>query len=420
MNGAGSTLALNDNLTLSSRTFFMNSGTLDIATRTLDVGVFNTSNANVRAISFGTGGKIVVNTVGSSFSASDSTNLTVSGTDRTVEARTTGGTGQMVGGTVASESALFDLVVSSSATNTVQVQRYWRNITLQNGTYSYSAPSLGNERVYGNFTILGTSPTLNSGSTALTFAATSGTKTIQTSGKTIPFPLTFDGVGGTWQLNDALTVSAGLVNTLTNGTFNANNFSVTMGSFASNNSNVRALQMGNATWTLSDSSTFWNITTSTNMTLTRGTGASAAIVTSGTAAKTFQGGGLIYPRLTHSSNSVLTIAGTNTRFADITRGIAAATTFTFTSGQTFLFDDWNLSGVSTGARTVVNSTSGTQHTLSKSSGTISSDFLSLTSSNATGGASWYAGTGSLNNSNNTGWIFTAPPQASGNMLMIFM
>jgi hypothetical protein len=156
------------------------------------------------------------------------------------------------------------------------------------------------------------------------------------------------------------------------------------------------------------------------MTLTRGTGASAAIVTSGTAAKTFQGGGLTYPRLTHSSNSVLTIVGTNTRFADITRGIAAATTFTFTAGQTFLFDDWNLSGVDASTRTVVNSTGGTRHILSKSSGTVSSNFLSLTSSEATGGAGWYAGTGSLNNSNNVGWIFTAPPQASGNMLMIFM
>lgn len=421
MNGAGSTLALGDNLTVdANRVFYLNNGTLDLGTRILNSGQFRTSNTNVRQVTFGTGSRIIVNTIGSTFTAQDSTNLTVTGTDRIVEVRTTGGTGTVSGGTTASESALFDLVVSSSATNTVQAQRYWRNITLQNGTYSYSSPSLGSERVYGNFTILGTSMTLPSGTTALTFAATSGTKTIQTSGKTIPFPLTFDGVGGTWQLNDALTVSAGLVNTLTNGTFNANNFSVTMGSFASNNSNVRALQMGNATWTLSDSSTFWNLATTTNMTLTRGTGASAAIVTTGTSAKTFQGGGLTYPRLTHSSNSVLTIAGTNTRFADITRGIAAATTFTFTAGQTFLFDDWNLSGVSTGARTVVNSTSGTQHILSKSSGTISSDFLSITSSNATGGASWYAGTGSLNNSNNTGWIFTAPPQASGNMLMVFM
>lgn len=45
------------------------------------------------------------------------------------------------------------------------------------------------------------------------------------------------------------------------------------------------------------------------------------------------------------------------------------------------------------------------HTLSKSSGTVDSDYLSLTNSVATGGATWYAGSHSTNVSGNTGWIF---------------
>jgi hypothetical protein len=51
-------------------------------------------------------------------------------------------------------------------------------------------------------------------------------------------------------------------------------------------------------------------------------------------------------------------------------------------------------------------------TFSKSSGTVSCDYLSVSNSIATGGASWYAGANSTDGGGNTGWIFTAPPGAS--------
>jgi hypothetical protein len=60
--------------------------------------------------------------------------------------------------------------------------------------------------------------------------------------------------------------------------------------------------------------------------------------------------------------------------------------------------------------------------LSKASGTVSSDFLSISRSTATGGAGWYAGANSTDGGNNSGWIFTAPPAPSagnGNFLMFF-
>jgi hypothetical protein len=40
------------------------------------------------------------------------------------------------------------------------------------------------------------------------------------------------------------------------------------------------------------------------------------------------------------------------------------------------------------------------------------DYLSIKDSNATGGATWYAGANSVDAGNNTGWIFTAPPSPS--------
>lgn len=48
----------------------------------------------------------------------------------------------------------------------------------------------------------------------------------------------------------------------------------------------------------------------------------------------------------------------------------------------------------------------TQHTLSKSSGTVNCDYLDITYSIATGGATWYAGINSVDSGNNSGWIFT--------------
>ena len=46
-----------------------------------------------------------------------------------------------------------------------------------------------------------------------------------------------------------------------------------------------------------------------------------------------------------------------------------------------------------------------QHTLSKSSGVVNCDYLDLSNSNATGGATWYAGLNSEDTLNNDGWIF---------------
>lgn len=50
-----------------------------------------------------------------------------------------------------------------------------------------------------------------------------------------------------------------------------------------------------------------------------------------------------------------------------------------------------------------------QHTLSKASGTVNGDYLDISNSNATGGATWYAGSHSVDTANNNGWIFDDAP-----------
>jgi hypothetical protein len=67
----------------------------------------------------------------------------------------------------------------------------------------------------------------------MTFGATSGTKTITTNGKTVDFPLTFNGVGGTFQFADALTQGSTRAFTITNGTVRLKDGTTnTVGSFA--------------------------------------------------------------------------------------------------------------------------------------------------------------------------------------------
>jgi hypothetical protein len=75
-----------------------------------------------------------------------------------------------------------------------------------------------------------------------TFAATSPV-TITTAGKTFDFPITFNGVGGTFAFQDALTQGSTRNFTITNGTVQLKNgVTSTVGNFVANNSNLKFLQ----------------------------------------------------------------------------------------------------------------------------------------------------------------------------------
>jgi hypothetical protein len=104
----------------------------------------------------------------------------------------------------------------------------------------------------------------------MTFAAYSS-KTITSNGYSLP-NITFDGVGGTWALQDNLTATAAETTTLTNGTLNINDKTLTTGLFDSNNSNVRALTFGVGSIVVTgNSATVVNIPNLSNITYT-GTG----------------------------------------------------------------------------------------------------------------------------------------------------
>lgn len=136
----------------------------------------------------------------------------------------------------------------------------------------------------------------------------------------------------------------------------------------------------------------------------------------------FYGGGLTYYNL-----NFLTDADTDTgyggvhedaTFHNITNSVQPITViFNALSTQT-ITGTFGLSGTAGNLVTIRSESPGTQFTLSKASGTVSCDYLSIQDSAATGGADWYAGANSTDVSNNTGWTFTAPPSPGAQSVSI--
>ena len=278
--------------------------------------------------------------------------------------------------------------------------------------------------IYGNW-INGTGTTL-SGTGQITFGGRT-TQTITAAGITFTQGFTIDSPAGTVTLQDALTTSraaAGAV-TLTNGTLDLNGQTLTLSATATATfltaTGTKNLTFNGGSLVLAASgTTAFNNAVPTGFTTTAGTGTGTISLTNASA-KTFVGGGSTYNcTLNQGGAGALTITGSNT-FSDITNTYSAtgATSILFTAGTTSTFTNWNASGAS-GNLLTIGSVTAASHTLSKASGTVNADFLSISRSTATGGAAWYAGANSTDGGNNTGWIFTAAPSGgNSNFFALF-
>lgn len=400
------TLLLNGAVTCAStETVTLNNGTLNLNNYTLTTGYFSSSNSNARTLAFGTG-KIKVTALNTSVWGVDvATNLTLTGTPR-VEVSGAGTSGQTRGifngftnGTEANSANFY----VTAGVDTVQFYGTARKY----GTIDFTgfAGYWGSDNwiitIYGNLVlntnILGLTTT-STFSGPITFASTSATaRTITTAGKTYPVALTFDGVGGTWACQDALNADGNAI-TLTNGTLNANNQNVSMGTFSSSNANVRTLALGTGTWTVSGA---WNCATSTNLTVT-GTG---TINMTNATSKTFSGGGKSWPTLNQGGAGTLTITGANS-FQSITNTVQSSTVV-FPASTSTNVNIFKLNGIAGSLTTINSSVSGTKFTLVNNGPyETNCNYLNIKDSSATGNK-WYAGNNSVNSGNNTGWIFSA-------------
>jgi hypothetical protein len=420
INSPSGTVQLQDAFTTGTgRTTSLTSGTLDLQSYTLSTGLFSSTNSNTRTIAFGTG-QISCTGTGTVWTTATVTGLTTTGT-QVVNVTSTGAT------TIIASSGPLSEVNSISfnftgGTYTLGFLDSASGYTARNVNFTGFAGTLAATSfatIYGNLTF-STGMTLTTSGFAMTFGATSGTQQITTNAKTIDFPLTFNGVGGTFQLQDALTMGSTRTATLTNGTLDLFGKTLTVGTRFTTATGTKNLTFNGGTLVCPDANTTsFNNTAATNFTTTAGTGVGTISMTAATA-KTFVGGGSTFNcTLNQGGAGDLTITGSNT-FSDITNTVQP-TTFTFTNNTTTTVTNWNVNGTA-GNLVTIGSSIAASHTLSKASGTVSADFLSISRSTATGGASWYAGANSTNGGNNSGWIFTAPPAPSGsnsNFLMFF-
>lgn len=411
----GIQLINNNFVTGTTRATTLTRGTLDLNDLDLTTGLFLGGNLNTRTLDFGTG-EINCSGTGVVWNTATVTNLTVSGTP-VVNITSTGSAAITIFSGALSEAnsisfnftgGTYNLTFLGTSTHAA------RNVDFTG--YAGTLQAIGsNVIVYGNLT-LSTGMSLTATSNNFIFGATSGTKTITSNGKTMDFPVTFNGVGGTWQLQDAMTLGSTRLATFTNGTVDLNGFTLTSGTGATA-TGTKNITFNGGTLLLSGSgATAWNNAQPTNFTTTAGTGTGAISMTSASA-KTFVGGGSTYNcNLNQGGAGNLTITGSNT-FNNITNSVQPATIL-FTAGTTQTVSDFTLSGTS-GNLITIDSTTASQFTLSKASGTVSVSYLDIRDSNATGGATWNAFTsnGNVDGGNNLGWIFINV--GTGNMFMMF-
>ena len=273
INTADITILLSGSPTLctAAGTCTLTAGTLDLNSYTLTTGLFSSSNSNTRTLAFGTGNITLTGVNTTIFSTSTATNMTITGAPVVNCTATTGtalqtriftagahGESQSISVNVNPGTSAIDIFRLATSSGSFKDVTFSSTFT---GTVQISNPI----NVFGNLDFGGA--TAYTGTSTVTFAATSGAKTIRTNGRTFGGGVTFSGVGGAWTCSDNLSVTGTL--TLTAGAFNLGGFDLTAVAFSSNNSNVRTFTQGSGSFTVTGSgTTIWNTGTSTNLTYT--------------------------------------------------------------------------------------------------------------------------------------------------------
>jgi hypothetical protein len=288
--------------------------------------------------------------------------------------------------------------------------RTTNTMTLQGPTGSISPV------IHGNW-INGTGTTL-SGTGFIAFSGR-GSQTITSAGATFTQGFIIDTPNGSVTLQDAFGTSLSNSFLITNGTFDAATFNVTLSgsssAVSSSNSNTRTIAVGSGTWTLAGSGTAWNAVTPTNLTVT-GTG---TISLTSASAKTFAGGGISYSGITLNQGGAgtLTITGNNT-FANISNTYSATGATTIAMGTTTqTVGNFTASGEAGRVLTVTGTSATSPATLvftgSGQATTPTTDYLTITGVRAYSlDTTWYAGNNSTNNGS-LGWYFVAAVVVAG-------
>lgn len=219
-------------------------GTVNLGASTLTSTTLVSSNSNTRSIAFGTGKWVLSGSGTTVLNTGTFTGLTVSGSQN-IEFSYSGAVGNRTvstASTAAGNTEAFALnLLFTGGTDTIVFSSGRAYGNLDFGGFAGTVNAVA-YTVFGNFA-LSSGMTYNGSASTLTLAATSGTRTITTNGKTVDQPITFNGAGGTFAFTDALTQGSTRAFTILNGTVQLKNgVTSTVGSFVANSSNLKYLQ----------------------------------------------------------------------------------------------------------------------------------------------------------------------------------
>ena len=304
-----------------------------------------------------------------------------------------GGTPDINNFPLAQDTAVFD--DTGSVTGTITINAAW-NIGTFDASLRTSAMTLSTSTntpfVYGDWKF-GIGVTSSATTGTITFAKRS-TQTITSNGIAFGCAVTINCVTGTVQLADALSLTTNnQLLSITTGTFDAVSYNVTTSLFNSSSSIARTLKLGSATWTISGSGIVWDVSNSANLNFYKGT-ANIVLSNTSTSARTFDGGGLSYNKLTiggATGTSTLTINGNN-QFTELASTKTVAHTIALGS-TTQTFGKWTVTG--TAGNVVTLTGTGTSHILAGAC-TSGIDYLAMGSIGfaATSPGEFYAGANS--------------------------
>jgi len=227
--GAG-TRRLLSNMTVTGASTTLIAGTLDLNNFTLSTTTFvSTNTAVTRAFAFGTTGAITTTGSGTVWNVSNTNNNisytgtpTVNISNNTATAVTINHNGNEAG------ALNFNFINGTYSLTAFGVVFRDINFTGFNGTWV----STNQSTIYGNLTIPASGGTFVGSTTtikSLTWASTSGTKTITTNGRTIGLGLSIDGVGQTIQFADNFAMTSTQTFYLINGTLDVNSKTTSLG-----------------------------------------------------------------------------------------------------------------------------------------------------------------------------------------------
>jgi len=415
---ASCTVQLQDAMTMgTSRTLTYNSGTLDLNSKTLTTGFFSANNAAPRNILFGTGQINVAGSNGSVWSSSSATTVpfTYTGTSK-INCTYSGSVGtRIIGAQQQTEANALNFYITAGSDNfQINGSRGYQTIDFTGftGTFGLVPASTGNAIIYQNLVLpaagVATGFGANSATYGFSFSSATNSQTFTSNGYSLDTTI-LKQAAGSLTLVGPLTLTSSVSTgqfTLSGGTFSTAGYALNCAIFNFQNTGTKTLTLTNSTVTISGGTSNSGFSGSNTNTTYNLTGSNIVFTSSAT---TFFNAPLgVFPQVTMGGTGTLNIgqASASNTITTLTNTTQPCTISLLATATQLNVTNLNLNGTAGNLVTLNSTVSGTQATISKTSGQVSVNYLNIQDSKATGGAAWDAYY-STDSGNNTGWFISS-------------